>query len=217
MSVITALEIQQKNKERVNVFLDNEYAFSLDLMMAASLHKGQHLSEEEIALLQDQDAVTRAVDQAVRFLAYRPRSMSEIRRNLADKQIPEAVIEAALERLSGLGYVDDEAFARFWVENRNTFKPLGARALRYELRQKGVADADISAALENIDSHEAAYRAAQTQARRYRQTSRAEFRNKLGPFLQRRGFDYDVIREVVERLITETETENPEFFLADEE
>lgn len=217
MAVVTGLEIQQKNKERVNVYLDEEYAFSLDLVAAASLHKGQQLTDAEIALLKDQDAVSQAVDRAVRFLAYRPRSMAEIRRNLAEKQTPEAVIEAAMERLIRLGYVDDETFARYWVENRNMFKPLSPRALRYELREKGVADADIHAALENLDSHDAAYRAAQTQVRRYRQTRKTEFRNKLGPFLQRRGFDYEVIREVVERLIDEIETEDPEFFLADEE
>jgi len=217
MSVITALEVQKKNKERVNVYLDGEYAFSVDLMTAAALRKGQQLTEAEIAGLQEQDAVSRAVDQAVRFLSYRPRSVGEIRRNLADKQIPDAVIDAALERLTRLGYVDDRAFARYWVENRNTFKPISPRALRYELREKGVARADIDAALENLDAHDAAYRAARSQARRYRRTTRTTFRNKLGPFLQRRGFDYETIREVVERLITEIETEEPEYFLADEE
>ncbi|MBZ0304093.1 MAG: RecX family transcriptional regulator [Anaerolineae bacterium] len=217
MAAITALEIQQKNKERVNVYLDHEYAFSLDVMMAAALHKGQELTEAEIAVLKDQDAVSRAVDRAVRFLSYRPRSVAEIRRNLADKQIPDVVIDAAVERLKGLGYVDDGAFARYWVENRNTFKPLSPRALRYELREKGVANADINAALSDLDAQDAAYRAAQAQVRRYRSTSRMAFRNKLGPFLQRRGFGYDVIRDVVEQLIAEIELEDPDYFIADEE
>ena len=100
MPVITALEIQKRNKERVNVYLDGEYAFSLDIMAAAQLHKGQPLDDEAVAGLQAQDEVARAVDRAVRFLTYRPRSVHEIRRNLAEKQTPDVVIDAALEPLT---------------------------------------------------------------------------------------------------------------------
>jgi regulatory protein len=215
--VITALEIQKRNKERVNVYLDDEYAFSLDIMSAATLRKGQTLSQAEIEALQTQDEVSRAVDRAVRFLSYRPRSVAEIRRNLAEKQTPEAVIDQAVERLQKLGYIDDRAFAAFWVENRNTFKPISPRALRYELRQKGVADADIAAALAGLDSHDAAYRAAQGQIRRHRSKSREEFRQKISAFLMRRGFGYDTIREVVEQWIAELETQDREYFTDDEE
>lgn len=217
MSVVTALEIQKKNKERVNVYLDGEYAFSVDLMTAARLRKGQPLTDAEIIQLQDGDALSRAVDRAVRFLAYRPRSIAEIRRTLAEKQTPEDVIEAAVEHLSQLGYVNDEAFANFWVENRSTFKPLSPRALRYELRQKGVNDADMEAALREVDASDAAYRAARSQVRAQRHKTRAMFRTRLNAFLQRRGFDFDVIRPVVEQLIAELEADDPEYFLSDEE
>jgi regulatory protein len=217
MSVVTTLEIQKKNKERVNVYLDGEYAFSVDLLTAARLYKGQQLTEAEIAALKASDALSRAVDRAVRFLAYRPRSAAEVRRTLADKQTPDDVIEAAIEHLSKLGYLDDEAFANYWVENRSTFKPLSPRALRYELRQKGVNNADIEAALGDLDVNDAAYRAARTQIRAQRRKTRDAFRVKLNAFLQRRGFDFDVIRTVVEQLIAELEEEDPEYFLSDEE
>jgi regulatory protein len=214
--VITALEIQKRNKERVNVYLDDEYAFSLDIMAAATLRKGQTLSQAEIEAMQTQDEVSRAVDRAVRFLSYRPRSIAEVRRNLVEKQTPEVVIDSAIERLRKLGYVDDRAFAVFWVENRNTFKPLSPRALRYELRQKGVADADIAAALDGLDSQDAAYRAAEGQIRRHRHKGREEFRQKMSAFLQRRGFGYDIIRDVVEQWITELETQDREYFTDEE-
>ena len=217
MSVVTTLEIQKKNKERVNVYLDGEYAFSVDLMTAARLRKGQQLTDDEIAELKDGDSLSRAVDRAVRFLAYRPRSAAEIRRTLSEKKTPEEVIEAAVEHLSKMGYVDDEAFATFWVENRSTFKPLSPRALRYELRQKGVKDADIEAALGDLDANDAAYRAARSQVRAQRRKTREVFRTKMSAFLQRRGFDFDVIRPVVEQLIAELEEDDPEYFLSDEE
>jgi regulatory protein len=217
MPVITALEVQQNNSERVNVYLDEAYAFSLDVMTASGLRRGQALSEADIAALREQDTLTQAVDRAVRFLAHRPRSEAEVRRRLAEKNVPDPVITATIAHLQHLGYLDDEAFAAFWVENRSAFRPLSPRALRYELRQKGVSDATIQDALADLDPHDLAYRAAQPQARRQRGQTRRSFRNKIGSFLQRRGFDYETIHTVVEQLITELETDDPEFFLTDEE
>jgi regulatory protein len=212
MSVITALEAQKRNKDRVNVYLDDEYAFSLDIMAAAQLTKGQHLTDAEIAMLQAQGEVSKAVERAVRFLSYRPRSIAEVRRNLAEKQTPAAVIDAAVERLNSLGYLDDRAFAAFWVENRSTFKPLSQRALRYELRQKGVARADIDAALAHLDEEETALQAARTQIRRLRRRTQDQFRAKMSAFLQRRGFGYSVIESVTETVIAEIENEDPDYF-----
>ena len=214
MSVVTALQVQQRNKERVNVYLDGEYAFSLTLIEAVQLHKGQTLSEDEIATLRDSDAVNRAVDSAARFLANRPRSTTEVRRNLAKKDTPETVIDQAIARLEQMGYLDDTAFARYWLENRNTFKPRGPLALRYELRQKGVPDSIIDAVLEDgLDVDAAAYKAAQQKARRLRGLTRQQFQNKLGGFLQRRGFSYAVSRDVIEQIATENTAEDPEFFV----
>jgi len=214
VSVVTALQVQQRNKERVNVYLDGEYAFSLTLIEAVQLHKGQTLSEDEIATLRDSDAVNRAVDSAARFLANRPRSTTEVRRNLAKKDTPETVIDQAIARLEQMGYLDDTAFARYWLENRNTFKPRGPLALRYELRQKGVPDSIIDAVLEDgLDVDAAAYKAAQQKARRLRGLTRQQFQNKLGGFLQRRGFSYAVSRDVIEQIATENTAEDPEFFV----
>ena len=211
-STITGLEVQKRNKERVNVYLDGEYAFSLDIMQAAALRQGQILTESEITALRESGAVSRAVEMAVRFLSYRPRSTAEVRRNLAEKDVADPVIEQAVERLSGLGYLDDAAFARFWVENRSTFKPLSPRALRYELRQKGVADTVIDDVLADVDAFGVAYRAATSRVSRLRGSDHETFRQRLYNFLQRRGFSFDTIRDVVEQLIDELETEDTEYF-----
>jgi len=212
MGVITTLEVQKRNKERVNVYLDGEYAFSLALIEAAKLRKGQMLTETEIMALRGEDEITRAVDRAALFLGYRPRSIAEVRRNLAQKDVPESIIELAVERLSAMGYLDDTAFARYWLENRTTFKPLGPMALRYELRQKGIADSVIDSVLEDINPEEAAYRAAQEKALRLRGLNKQTFKHKLGSFLQRRGFHYGISRDVIEQLTQELAADNPDFF-----
>ncbi|GAB4572279.1 MAG: RecX family transcriptional regulator [Anaerolineae bacterium] len=209
---ITALEVQKRNKERVNVYLDGEYAFSLALIEAAHLQRGQVLSDAEIAELQARDAVERALDQAVRFLSYRPRSVSEIRRNLKEKGVEAPVIDQVVARLESLGYVDDLAFARYWVRNRDEFRPKGPLALRQELRQKGVSNRIIAQALEEVDFADAAYRAARQQARRWQGLDRQRFREKLYPYLARRGFLAETCYDVIDRLVEELEIPEPEHF-----
>jgi regulatory protein len=213
---ITALEIQKRDKDRVSVYLDGEFAFGLPIVDAARLHKGQALSEQEIAHLREIDDVSRALDRAVRLLARRPYSSAEIRRHLMSKQVASPIIEEVLARLERLGYVDDRAFAQYWIENREQFGPRGPRALQYELRQKGISEGIIQAVLDDLDTHDSAYRAAQTQVRRLRGLNRQGFRNKLGGFLARRGFDYDTIREVTDQLTTELQEEQPDFFANDQ-
>lgn len=213
---ITALEVQKRDKERVNVYLDGEFAFGLPIMDAARLHKGQALSDEEIAALRAIDEVTRALDRTVALLARRPYSAAEIRRYLTSKEIPAAVIDEVMTRLSDLGYVDDRVFVQFWIENRERFRPRGPRALEYELRQKGIAPDIIAAALGEIDAHDSAYRAAQEKTRRLHGLTQNEFRTRLGAFLARRGFGYDTVRDVTDRLVNELEDEHPDYFVTPE-
>ena len=213
--VITALEVQKRDKERVNVFIDGEFAFGLNLLDAARLRKGQVLGEAEMTALRDADAVVQAVNAAAHFLSYRPRSTHEVRRSLSDKETPSAVIDAAIERLVGMGYLDDAAFARYWVENRSQFKPLSHRALRQELRQKGLSDAVVEEALSAQNESELAYKAATTQLRKLRSRSVKEFKTKMNAFLQRRGFSYSTTMDVVRRLIETLETDDPDYFNRD--
>ena len=196
---ITALVVQKRNKERVNVYLDGEFAFGLAMIEALKLHKGQKLSDEEITQLQALDEIEKAHERALNYLSYRPRSVDEVRQNLS-KKYPESAVEIVIERLERTGLLNDQAFARFWVENRDQFKPRSERALRYELRQKGVSDADIDLALETLDESDAARRAAEEQVRRYRQADEGTFRKRLSSFLARRGFSYGIIRDVVDQL-----------------
>ncbi len=197
---ITALKEQTKNKGRVNVYLDGTFAFGLADTIAATLRVGQSLSDDDIARLRQRDARERAYDQALRFLRYRPRSADEVSRYLAGKEVPPEVIAETLARLAGAGLLDDRAFAHFWVENRTSFRPRSARALRFELRRKGVSDGAIEAALGALDEREAAYQAARARAARLEHADRETFYRRLGEFLQRRGFGYELARETVSRL-----------------
>lgn len=213
MQTITLLERQKKNKERVNVYLDGEFAFGLNEMDAVLLKKGQQLSELEIAELRQKDAVAKAFDAGATLLSYRPRSTQEIRERLLKKSFDELVVEAAIDKLQRLGFLDDRAFARFWIEDRNRFKPRGRRALSYELRNKGIADSTIQELLEElVDETDGAYEAAQKRVRQMRGKTQREFKQKIGAFLQRRGFNFEAVNGALTQLIQDVTDDDPDFF-----
>lgn len=197
---ITALVVQQKNKERVNVYLDGKFAFGLAAIEAARLRRGQVLSDADIDRLRNADDVEKAREKALRYLASRPRSEWEVRQNLKKAGFEAESVDRAVERLKDVALIDDAAFARYWVDNRTQFNPRSAAALRLELRRKGVDRTVIEAVLKAIDlpDESAALQAALARADRYRQAPRPEFTQKLGAYLVRRGFDYATAREAVD-------------------
>ena len=211
MKKITALEVQRKNPNRVNVHLDGEFAFGLARIVAAWLRVGQELSEVKIEQLVAEDGRERAYQQAMLFLSYRARSESELRQNLRKHEIPEPVIEQTLERLRQAGLANDDQFAQAWVENRNTFRPRSRRMMAMELKQKGLADEAIQSAVQNVDDEASAYEAAQKRAARFKGLEWNDFRKKLSEFLARRGYSYAVIAPVVTRIWSETHAEAHHF------
>ena len=217
MKKITALQVQKRNPNRVNIHLDGEYAFGLARMVAAWLHTGQELDDEKIAQLQNEDARERAMQQSLLFLSYRARSEKEIRQNLSKHEIPETVIEETLERLRENGFANDKQFASAWVENRSTFRPRGRRALAIELRQKGIADSTIESALENLNEETLAYQAGLKKARKLKVQEWSDFRKKTSDFLARRGFSYSVIAPIVSRLWNELHAEGEDQIIDNEE
>lgn len=200
MGKITAITRQKRNKERVNVFIDGAYAFSLAEITAAWLKPGQELTPEDIARLDSEDAVEKAKQSAYGYLTYRPRSTAEVRQNLLKKEYDETVVEQVLTRLTELNLLNDRDFARFWIEQRETFKPRSRRALRQELYQKGISQDIIDEVISGVDETAAARKAAQKKAQNWRQLPRETFFSKMGGYLQRRGFNFAITKTVSEEL-----------------
>jgi regulatory protein len=204
--IVTALRVQKRNPQRVNVHLDGEFAFGLARIIAAWLKVGESLSDEKIAQLQAEDGYEKAYQHALQYLSYRPRSRAEISQNLKENETPDDVIDNILERLVGLGLVNDAQFAQTWVENRSTFRPRSRRALTYELKRRGIDAQIIEQSLEQLDEDALAYQAALKQARKYDGLDQHLFRQKMVGFLARRGFNYEVSATVIDRVWAELET-----------
>jgi len=147
-----------------------------------------------------------AYEAAVRYLAGRPHTVAEIHRHLRSKKFDAETIDRAIDRLRAQRYVDDEAFARWWVEQRERFKPRGQRALRTELAQKGVGRAVVDLILGERAPDadvEQARRALSRPLTRWADMPDAEKRRKIHTYLAARGFDYDTIDEVTRREVVE--------------
>lgn len=204
---ITALTLQRGRRERLNVFVDGTFAFGIvrEAATQAGLAVGMSLSDADVERLRGADDAAGFYNDALRFLSFRARSAAEMARYLRGRGADEAAVSSTLERLSRAGLVDDAAFARFWIENRNTFSPRGERALQAELRAKGVDRAGIDAALEDVQEGEdqRAYLAGLKRLRLLARLDEETFRRRMYGFLQRRGFDYETARTATDRLWAE--------------
>ena len=208
--IVTALEPQAKHAERYNLYIDDHFVLGLSAFVASQVRVGQRLDLKQLEQLARTEQVERAHEAALRRLETRPRSEAEIRSALAVKGFSADVCDEVVRRLADAGLVDDRDFARFWVENREGFRPRSARALKYELRRKGVSNEEISRVVRGVDEADSAYRAARPKAERLRNLDSMEFRNKLSGFLGRRGYDYQVIRNTVTKLWKELNTDSPD-------
>ncbi|MGB2896251.1 MAG: RecX family transcriptional regulator [Anaerolineales bacterium] len=201
--VITALKLQRRKNNRVNVFIDDQYQFGIQKIIAAGLKVGQELSEADIERLKDEDEEQRAYERALRYLSRRPHSEKEIADKLSRNRIEIDVQKRVLKRLRDASLVDDVEFARVWVENRQIFRPRSGRMLKSELRGKGVSQEVIEAALEGLDEAEAALTVARKASKRYGDLTEEASNRRLREFLARRGFSYELISSTLSILISD--------------
>jgi len=141
---------------------------------------------------------------ALRFLSYRPRTTREVEKRLEDR-FTAPVVEKTITYLKGLKYLNDASFCAQWIDSRERRRPRGSRALRQELRRLGVEQQSVDEALEGINETANACNAGRKHASKLvsQGYTPQEFRHKLGPFLQRRGFSYGTTREAIELLWSE--------------
>jgi regulatory protein len=208
---ITAIIADKKpGVQRSNIFLDGKFAFSLDyeVILKEYLKVGRNLSQAEVMELTRADQYQRCLNASFHFLAYRPRSEAEVRQQLQRRGYESQDIEKTISELKRLDLINDTTFAEFWKDNRNFFRPRSQRMVKQELREKGVDTAVIDETVESIDDWENAYKAAAFKARTLPITDYEIFRHRLSGYLQRRGFNYGVINNIVKQTWKERTSRN---------
>lgn len=202
MGKITEIRNSKRSKKRVNIYVDGRFALALttELLIKNKLKVGRELTEEKKSELLGKDIIEKAMDIALRYLGYRPRSEAEIRTKLLGRGLTEEVTEAIITRLRDRGLIDDFAFAHFWKDNRESFNPRSTWLTRRELKQKGVSEEVLNQVIDTETDEASAYQAALLKARRLTTEDYNVFRKRLGEYLQRRGFGYGVINKTIAKI-----------------
>ncbi|MEP0549169.1 MAG: RecX family transcriptional regulator [Rhodothermales bacterium] len=205
---ITRLAQQKRDADRVSVFIDGTFAFGLAIDLAMVLRKGQALTVEEQQALLDQEERLKAKAAALDYIAYQARTEQEVRQKLTRKGFAEPIAEEAVARMRELGYLDDVAYARAYARGRLSGRGHGPQRIRADLMRRGIARPTIDAVLDDLvetdDLRETAlHHGRKRWIRLQREDDPYKRRKKLSDFLMRRGYDFDLIRSVVETLEAE--------------
>jgi regulatory protein len=209
---ITRVVATQRDPERVSVFINGDFAFALPAVLAVQrgLRAGVVLDETAVRELEAIAVAEKATEAAITFVSYRPRSEREVRDRLRRREFPAAAIDYAIDKLRGWRYLDDRAFAEFWVENRVEHAPRGRRALASELRAKGV-DRDLVADVlddTDLDESTAARDLARKRLRSLAGLDEETQRRRLAAYLARRGYTWDVVGPLLRELIGREEIDS---------
>lgn len=207
MPVVTRIAEQKRRKNRRSVYLDGAFAFGCNINVIARfrLREGIELSAEQVRQIERGEIRQECLDDALRYLQSRLHSRSELRRKLLRREYGESVIDSVLDDLVRLGYVDDARFAKTRAMSAAEHRHYGRRRAFMELMRAGVDAAVADDALEQVysahDSLDTARRLAEKQAPRLRKLDPTVARRRLAGMLQRRGFDYEDVKAVIDQVL----------------
>lgn len=199
---VTGIIARKRERGRFLITIDGAPAFTLgeETLFRAGLQIGDELDTSAIAQILADDDIARATEAALHFLAYRARSEQEVRTRLKRGAFAPEAIDATIVKLNEWRYLDDADFARRWVESRAQGKPRGQRLLQQELRQKGIDVETSRQVIAEADLDEVS--AATELARKRLSTMTGEdpvaVKRKIGAYLARRGYGFDVVRKALE-------------------
>jgi regulatory protein len=206
---ITSISVQQRDKNRVNVSVDGKYRFSLDFsqLIELGVKVGSEFTEAELSDLENESQFGKLYMRALEYSLMRPHSMYELRQYLyrktrdtrtktgsIKKGVSVALTERVFDRIIAKGYVNDEAFSRYWIENRQLRKGISQRKLQAELASKGVDRSIVESLLSETDRSDEneIIKIIEKKAKRY------DDEQKLTAYLARQGFGYDDIKQAID-------------------
>ncbi len=220
---ITDIQLQARNPDRVNISVDGKYRFSLDVYQVGELgiKVDKEYDEDEIAAFEQESLFGKLYARALEYTFMRPHSAKEIKDYLWRKTrtslvksrktgevtkregVSQSITDRVYDRLLDKGYIDDEKFTRYWIENRNLTKGASQRKLVNELRAKGVETGIINSLLPSSN------RSDDSEIDKIIAKKRAKYDDqKLMQYLARQGFDFDLIKQkITEAQYQENETD----------
>ncbi len=207
-NIITKIEQQSKNKKRYSIYINGEYyiGISEDVLVRHSLGKGMKVTSHDLQNIVYDEEQSSANNYSLRLLSFRNRSEREIINKMKEKEYNEETIKNTISFLKQYKYIDDENFASDYVKSKMRTQKLGKIRLKQELLKKGVSKDIISTTIDELSDSDQQCQAALELATKKLQTTyknddtKSQYR-KLGAFLQRKGFEYEIISKVLSELV----------------
>ncbi len=202
MSKITKIEVGKRNKERVNVYIDEEYAFSInmELVYKFGLKEKQEIDKEKILNIAISENFSKCKEVALNIVERSYKTEKEIRDKLFLKDFDGDIIEKTIEFLKEYKFIDDSKFVKMYVKDH--IKSQGQNKIKYGLIQKGIDKILIDEALEEIDRDDEFNIAFTLCEKKYlsiikRESDEFKVKNKVIRYLLGRGYDYDIAKECI--------------------
>jgi len=208
MPVITKIIEQNRRQNRRTIYLDGKFAFGCNINVVAKfrLREGLTVSQDEIAQIEQGELRQECFDAAIKFLERRLHSTSELRRKLQPRGYPPAVVDEVMADLLRMNYLDDARFAQLKAQSAAQHKHHGRRRAKMELLKSGVQSEVADQALDKVyddksETRDVARQLAMKQAPRLKKLDPQVAKRRLIGMLQRRGFDYDDIRPLIDEVL----------------
>ncbi|AOR24042.1 recombination regulator RecX [Clostridium taeniosporum] len=206
MEKITKLEVQKRNKERVNVFLDYEYAFSIstELIYKEGIKVKDEVNSEKLKDLAKKDGIIKCREAAIRTIERSLKTEKQVRDKLNLKGYEEEAINKSIDFLKKYNFLDDKDYVKKFIKDK--LKSQGSNKIKYSLMQKGIAKELIEEELNSIDKEnekEIAHSLAYKKLNNLKKTENDKYKlsNKLYRFLLSKGYNYEIIKEIVKEII----------------
>ena len=204
--IITDIQQQKHKKNRFSVFVDDEFAFSIEGvdLLYYKLEANKEITKEKYQKITENIVFAKCRDKASSLLAYSPKTKKELKERLIKEDYPEETVQRVIELLEKYGYIDDAAYARAYIQDKFNLKGYGRKKILCELRMKGISADTAENLIDEYDLDEVE-KAMELLRKKYRDISSPDqkTKQKMYGYLLRRGYGYDVITECFSRINTE--------------
>ena len=207
MAIITKIEAQKKNDDRVNIYVDEKFFMAIykELVFSFNLKKGQEIDKDYLKNILDDEIYMKAKNKALNILSKSSQSEKQIRQKLS-KDFEEHTIDRVIEFLQKYKFVDDEDLANRIVNTNVNLNKYGKNKIKQNLYNKGIDKSIIEQAMNEIDSDKEFENALYLGKKRYDRLKNEDPRKayqKIGNHLAYKGFNYDIIKKVLNRLFND--------------
>lgn len=205
MSKITKIEQCKRNKERVNIYIDEEFVFAIymELVYRFNLKVNEEVDKEKLIEIAKVENLSKCKDSALKTIERSYKTEKEIRDKLLNKEFDEETVEKTINFLKEYTFIDDLKFTKMYVKDR--IRTQGRNKIKYALIQKGVNKYLVDEVLEELDRNDEEERALLICEKKYlsickREEDDFKIKNKLIRYMLGRGYEYEVARNVVSKI-----------------